>query len=370
MANETTSTEELEKQRQMQQQQEMMQRRMFTIQQICGIIQNLDPSTVLKTFGQYGINFICPNPQISYALLTGIYQKLIDSEPEESLWADIFNALNASISRTNQMRYTSYGVGMPGMNPMMGGMGMGMPGMNPMMGMGMGMGMPGMNPMMGMGMMNPMMGMGMPGMSQPTNSNQTDNQKIEGMKNFIKQNLQPNYMGNNVDPIVFIQLLGNYKVELDFSEDKEFSYYVIMAIQQAVGNMPSQQLVYVLNIIYGLYNTEMQKNYSKNCGKNNQNGMNPMMGMGMMNPMMGMGMPGMNPMMGMGMMNPMMGGMNTMFDQSQSNNMMGIGMMNPMMGMGMGMPGMNPMMGMGMPGMNMNMPGMQNAQGSTSGMVW
>ena len=321
MANETTSTEELEKQRQMQQQQEMMQRRMFTIQQICSIIQNLDPSTVLKTFGQYGINFICPNPQISYALLTGIYQKLIDSEPEESLWADIFNALNASISRTNQMRYTSYGVGMPGMNPMMGGMGMGMPGMNPMMGMGM----PGMNPMMGMGMMNPMMGMGMPGMSQPTNGNQTDNQKIEGMKNFIKQNLQPNYMGNNVDPIVFIQLLGNYKVELDFSEDKEFSYYVIMAIQQAVGNMPSQQLVYVLNIIYGLYNTEMQKNYSKNGGKNNQNGMNPMMGMGMM---------------------------------------------NPMMGMGMGMPGMNPMMGMGMPGMNMNMPGMQNAQGTSSGMVW
>jgi hypothetical protein len=369
MANETTSTEELEKQRQMQQQQEMMQRRMFTIQQICSIIQNLDPSTVLKTFGQYGINFICPNPQISYALLTGIYQKLIDSEPEESLWADIFNALNASISRTNQMRYTSYGVGMPGMNPMMG---MGMPGMNPMMGMGMGMGMPGMNPMMGMGMMNPMMGMGMgmPGMSQPANNNQTDNQKIEGMKNFIKQNLQPNYMGNNVDPIVFIQLLGNYKVELDFSEDKEFSYYVIMAIQQAVGNMPSQQLVYVLNIIYGLYNTEMQKNYSKNGGKNNQNGMNPMMmGMGMMNPMMG-GMPGMNPMMGMGMMNPMMGGMNTMFDQSQSNNMMGMGMMNPMMGMGMGMPGMNPMMGMGMPGMNMNMPGMQNAQGTSSGMVW
>ena len=144
MANET-SAEELEKQRQMQQQQEMMQRRMMTIQQICGVLQSIDASTVLKTFGQYGISFICPNPQISYALLTGIYQKLTEAEPEEAIWVDIFSALNAAISKTNQMRYTSYG--MPGM-----GMGMGM--MNPMMG--------GMNPMMGMGM--PGMGMNMPGM--------------------------------------------------------------------------------------------------------------------------------------------------------------------------------------------------------------
>ena len=134
MANET-SAEELEKQRQMQQQQEMMQRRMMTIQQICGVLQSIDASTVLKTFGQYGISFICPNPQISYSLLTGIYQKLTEAEPEESIWVDIFSALNAAISKTNQMRYTSYG--MPGM-----GMGM----MNPMMG--------GMNPMMGMGMQN------------------------------------------------------------------------------------------------------------------------------------------------------------------------------------------------------------------------
>ena len=32
---------------------EMMQRRMMTIQQICGVLQNIDASTVLRTFGQY-----------------------------------------------------------------------------------------------------------------------------------------------------------------------------------------------------------------------------------------------------------------------------------------------------------------------------
>ena len=352
MANET-SAEELEKQRQMQQQQEMMQRRMMTIQQICGVLQSIDASTVLKTFGQYGISFICPNPQISYSLLTGIYQKLTEAEPEESIWVDIFSALNAAISKTNQMRYTSYGMpgmGMGMMNPMMGGM-------NPMMGMGM------MNPMMGG--MNPMMGMGMPGMGMNQNQNQNGKQDIEGMKAFIKQNLQPNYMGNSVDPIVFLQLLGNFKVELDFSEDKQFSYYVMLAIQQAIGNMHTQNLAAVWSVVMGLYNSEMQKNFNKN-GKN-QNGMNPMMmGMGMMNPMMG----GMNPMMGMpgmGMMNPMMMGMNTTFDQNNQQNgmnpMMGMGMMNPMMC------GMNPMMGMGMPGMGMNMPGMQNSS-PASGMVW
>ena len=358
MANET-SAEELEKQRQMQQQQEMMQRRMMTIQQICGVLQSIDASTVLKTFGQYGISFICPNPQISYSLLTGIYQKLTEAEPEESIWVDIFSALNAAISKTNQMRYTSYGMpgmGMGMMNPMMGGMNpmMGMGGMNPMMGMP-GMGMPGMG----------MPGMGMPGMGMNQNQNQNGKQDIEGMKAFIKQNLQPNYMGNSVDPIVFLQLLGNFKVELDFSEDKQFSYYVMLAIQQAIGNMHTQNLAAVWSVVMGLYNSEMQKNFNKN-GKN-QNGMNPMMmGMGMMNPMMG----GMNPMMGMpgmGMMNPMMMGMNTTFDQNNQQNgmnpMMGMGMMNPMMC------GMNPMMGMGMPGMGMNMPGMQNSS-PASGMVW
>ena len=127
---------------------------------------------------------------------------------------------------------------------------------------------------------------------------------------------------------------------------------------------------------------KMEMNPMMNMGMNNPNmgmgmnpkmkmEMNPMMNMGMNNPNIGMGM---NPMMNMGMnmgMNPMMNmGMNPMIGMGMNPLVMGIGMnqmmgmMDPMvMGGGMGGMGMNQMMGMmnpmvmggGMGGMGMNM---------------
>ena len=369
MANEEKTTEELEKQRQQQVQMQAEWQKQMKLQQMQQIIMSTDPSTVLKTMSNYqGISLFCNNPWISMQLLNTIYTDLLSGSIDDDTLKTIADSLNRAIQYTNQRRM-NFGMGM-NMNPMM-GMGMGMmPNMNmmgmqqPMMGMGM-------NPMMmgGFGMMNPMMmgGMNMMGMQQQTQQKDgSDN--IAVIKQFIETNLKPTNMNYAVDPLIFLQILISTGIDVDFSEDKNFSQLCSNAIICAIYSMDNWSFNSAYCVILSIYQSNYQQQCAeamkKNGGNNSQNNM-----MGMMNPMM-MGM-GMNPMMmgGMGMMNPMMGmqmpgnfamGLNN----DAQNNMMGFGMN---MGCGMPMGMMNPMMGMGM-GM---MPGMNNfgVQGNT-GAIW
>ena len=321
MADQTT--EELEKQRQQQAQMQAEWQKQMKLQQMQQIIMSTDPATVLKTMAGYqGITLFCNNPWVSVQLLNTIYNDLFKGAIEDDTLKSIADALNRAIQYTNQRRM-NFGMGM---NPMMGGMGM-MPGMGMMGGMNMmGMGMPGMgmmNPMMmgGMGMMNPM---GMMGMQQPQQQKTDGSDNIAAIKQFIEMNLKPTNVNYAVDPLVFLQVLISSGIDIDFSEDKQFSQLCSNAIICAIYGMDNWNFNSTYCVILSIYQSNYQQQWAEAQKKNGNNTQNNMMGM--MNPMMGM-MPGM--------------GMN-----------MGVGMP---MGMGMGM----------MPGMN-NFGGVQN----NTGCIW
>jgi len=357
------SVEEQEKQRQAQMQYQAQMQKYMQMNQIQQAVMSIDTQNLLKALVSHmGISLFSPNPIISQQLLYRINADLFNEKSIDSeVLKKIGTAMNVAVSTTSSYRMQfGFGYGMG--NQMMGGMGFGM---NPMMGMGMGMQMPGMNPMMGgMGFgMNPMMGMGMNTQPQAQQGDD-ENAALERIKNYIQGNLN----SGSVDPLVFLEALIANKIEIDFSEDQMFGQLCSQAIIGAINNMNQFQFGNAYTLICWLYQQNIMQNWQNqqkgSNGQQNQNQfMNPMMGMGMMgmqmpgmNPMMGMGMqmPGMNPMMGMGMqmpgMNPMMG-MQNGFDSMN---------LNPM---GMQMPGMNPMMGMGM---GMQMPGMNQFGGNQS----
>ena len=352
--------EELQKQQQAQQQQMAMMQRYQMLSFIGGVIRSLDKKDILQTISrQMGPVLYCADPYTSQQLSARILQMIEDSG-DEQFFIRAQNILLNAMNLTNQIKSNLMMQGgmMGGMNPMMGMNGMNMMGgmnMNPMMQGGM---MGGMNPMMGMGMggmnMMGMNGMGMMGMNnmcfqQPNAPQADENNKSENAKNYIK-----NYI-YQADPIIYLTLIINDGVEIDFSEDKVFEDVLAQALFNSVSNIAGRNPMVFQNMFYiaqSLYQTDYYAKMSKNGKGNGASQWNPMMGMGMM------GMGGMNPMMGMGGMN-MMGGM---MPGSMNGMMSGFDMMNPMM---MGMNGMNMMGGMnmmtgmtggsGMPGMNNNL---------------
>ena len=343
--------EELQKQQQFMQQQQAMMQKYQMLQFIGYVIKSLDKKDILQTISrQIGPVLYCADPYTSQQLSTRILQMIEDAN-DENFCIRAQNILLNAMNLTNQIRSNLMMQGGNGaMNPMMGGMGMGMS-----MGMMGGMGMPGMmggmNPMMGMGMGMPGMmgmnyGMGMMGMNQmqqPTNTQAEDN-KAENAKNYLKTYIY------QTDPIIYLTLIINDGVEIDFTEDKVFEDILTNALFNSICNMSNRNPM-IFNNLYYVAQSLYQTDYYAKMNKNG-NGQQQPMNFGMMG---GMGMPGMmggmNPMMGMGMPMGMPGAMNGMMTGFDMN---GMGGMNPMMGgMGMGMPGM-----MGMNFGMMNMPGM------------
>ena len=208
------------------------------------------------------------------------------------------------------------------------------------------------------------------GMQQPQQQKDSSD-NIATIKQFIEMNLKPTSFNYAVDPLVFLQILIGSGIDIDFSEDKQFSQLCSSAIVCAIYGMDNWSFNNTYCVILSIYQSNYQQQWAEAQKKNGgNNAQQNMMGFGMMNPMMGMQMPGMG--MGMNMMPGMgmMGGFGMPGMDAGQQNMMG---MNMGCGMPMGMPGMG--MGMNMMpgmGMGMGMPGMNNFGGTqgNSGAIW